>query len=156
MWQLGLIEEANRCKRGYIMKTSENGIKLIKMFVPFREKSFFNSKGQEKIGYGHVCDESYPDGITEDEATDLLIKDLHFAEENLKGFELNQNQFDSLVSFIYCEGLWRFKLSAMKRELVKNNLKGVANSFSRYIYDQAIPLNKLVMQRKLEHELFLL
>ena len=155
MWQLGLIEEANRCKRCDIMKTSENGIKLIKKFVPFREKSFFNSKGEEKIGYGHVCVESFPDGITKDEATDLLVKDLHFAEELLKGFELNQSQFDALVSFIWFEGSRRFKLSAMKRELVKNNLNGVADSFSRYIYDQGILSNKLVLQRKLEQELFL-
>jgi len=139
------------------MKTSKNGIQLIKMYVPFREKAFFNSKGEEKIGYGHVIGrgESFPNGITEAEATDFLVKDLHFAEEILKGFELNQNQFDALVSFIWFEGSRRFKLSAMRRELVKNNLNGVADIFSRYIYDQGIPVNKLVMQRKLEQELFL-
>jgi lysozyme len=142
------------------MKISQSGILLIKSVEGFRAKEYLCPAGLPTIGYGHVIckGENYQNGITDKEACELLEKDCHFAEEavNALGIKLNQNQFDALVSFIYNIGLGGFKVSTMKRKLIKDDMPAAAKEFEKWVYVNGGKSNGLIRRRKLEKELFLL
>ena len=58
------------------------------------------------IGYGHLVKpgEDFRDGITEEQATELLRRDIAVAERAVRdniNVPLNQNQYDALVSLAY-------------------------------------------------------
>ena len=91
------------------MKTSQNGIELIKAFEGCKLKSYKCPAGVWTIGYGNTY---YLDGskvlmgqkISQIEADMLMLKLLPKYEatviKNIKVI-LNQNQFDALVSFCW-------------------------------------------------------
>ena len=94
----------------YDTKTSEECIELIKEFEGFQEMPFYDYS-QWSVGYGTACEEdAYPDGITEEEADQLLRDYVVTLEEKLNKFakrnklEFTQNQFDALISFGYNVG----------------------------------------------------
>ena len=92
------------------MKTSEKGLALIKAFEGFQSKPYKCPAGVPTIGYGSTF---YLNGskvkltdraISEKEATDLLIKSLARYEHTVNAavkVQLDQNEFDALVSFVY-------------------------------------------------------
>lgn len=87
------------------MKTSSNGIRFLQSEEGF-SAHVYNDNGKDAIGYGHdlLPGESFPQGLTQQQATDLLVvKDLPSREENVSRLApwANQNQFDALVSFDY-------------------------------------------------------
>lgn len=88
------------------MKTSQKGIDLIKSFEGL-SLAAYRLPGEQyyTIGYGHYGKEVKAGQlITEAEAEKLLRADLEKFEEwvnTIPPFELNQNQFDALVSFTY-------------------------------------------------------
>lgn len=88
------------------MKTSQKGIDLIKSFEGL-SLAAYRLPGEQyyTIGYGHYGKEVKAGQlITEAEAETLLRADLEKFEEwvnTIPPFELNQNQFDALVSFTY-------------------------------------------------------
>lgn len=89
------------------MKTSDNGIKKIKNEEGFRNKAYKCSAGVPTIGYGHTKGVKMGDTISDKKAEEYLREDLRICENEVnkinkeKGYNLNQNQFDSLVSFTY-------------------------------------------------------
>jgi lysozyme len=88
------------------MKTSPNGKQRIKTSEGFAPK-VMNDNGSPAIGYGHRLrpNESYPNGITEPQASALLDQDLEIRYEPLVNARIpkgcTQNQFDALCSFVY-------------------------------------------------------
>lgn len=84
------------------MKISENGINFIKRNEGFRTK-VYNDNGKPAIGYGHdlLPGESFPSGITQDKADDLLADDVSKLYPTLEKMapKANQNQFDALCDF---------------------------------------------------------
>ena len=88
------------------MKTSQTGIDLIKSFEGLTLTAY-QLPGEQyyTIGYGHYGkDVKAGQRITEAQAEKLLAADLAKFEEwvnTIPPFELNQNQFDALVSFTY-------------------------------------------------------
>lgn len=93
-----------------MLKTSQTGIELIKSFEGLRLTAY-KAVPTEKyytIGYGHYGPDVAADAvITTGEAETYLIGDLATAElcVNMCGLELNQNEFDALVSFTFnCGG----------------------------------------------------
>lgn len=88
------------------MQTSEQGIAFIKRAEGF-VAHVYNDVGAPAIGYGHrlLPGESFPDGITQDEADLLLRKDLasrfETAVNALVPNSCAQGQFDCLVSFCF-------------------------------------------------------
>ena len=103
------------------MKTADPGINLIKTFEGFRTESYLCPAGVWTIGYGHTGPEVKA-GIrmTEAEGQAVLKKDLKrfekIIEDNVK-IELNQNQFDALVSFVFNIGGGAFKDSTLLKRL---------------------------------------
>lgn len=85
------------------MKTSENGIKLIKKFEGCRLKAYKCPAGVWTIGYGHTEGVKANDIITNAQAVEYLKEDLQESERNVERYNniycWNQNEFDALVSF---------------------------------------------------------
>ena len=86
---------------------SDDGIEFIKQYEGFSNVPYLDN-GVWRIGYGTAIDpEDYPEEITERMATRLFRKDLEDAAQKVNdyadtyGIELEQHQFDALVSFTY-------------------------------------------------------
>lgn len=99
------------------MTTSPAGVALIEEFEGLRLKSYQDQNGIWTIGYGHASarQDEYE---TQAQANADLCADLGTAEaavSKLVTVDLNQNQFDSLVSFTYNEGSGRLRSSTLLR-----------------------------------------
>ena len=84
------------------MRTSQNGINLIKRFEGCRLTSYKCPSGKWTIGYGHTNGVKQGQKITKIKAEEYLKNDLKAFEnavEKMVKVPLNQNQFDALVSF---------------------------------------------------------
>ena len=137
------------------MLTSKAGIELIKQFEGCRLKAYkaVSTEHFYTIGYGHYgSDVSKDMTITKDEAEAFLRKDLLKFESavNRLGLNINQNQFDALVSFTYNCG------QANLRTLVRNRtLSQIADAMLLYNKSGGKVLAGLTKRRKAERELFL-
>lgn len=84
--------------------TSERGLELIKIREGFESKPYKCPAGYLTIGYGHrILENQLFESITKKEAHNLLVADLRPVEMNINKWiqrDLNQNQFDALVSFL--------------------------------------------------------
>lgn len=91
------------------MRTSPNGLLFIKKHEGIRLSAYTDIAGKWTIGVGHLIDtinepELLSRTITEAEAMELLAIDVREAETGVRNrfqVPLNQNQFDSLVSFTF-------------------------------------------------------
>ena len=112
------------------MKTSQQGIEMIKSFEGFRTMPYQDGVGKWTVGYGHMivsgdgCVVGSP--ITMGQATALLARDLFVAEHAINDNELSltQNEFDALVSFVYNVGVGNFQHSTMLQKLKKGDNAG--------------------------------
>ena len=88
------------------MQTSANGIAFIKKNEGLVLKAG-DDVGHQAIGYGHdlLPGESYPDGITQDQADAILAQDVSKVDAAMNAqhlsIELNQNQWDALADFCF-------------------------------------------------------
>lgn len=143
------------------MKTSNEGIKLIKRFEGCKLKAYKCAAGVNTIGYGNTFYENgnkvlIQDVISQARAEELLLSLLPKYEATVKRnikIELNQNQFDALVSFCWNCGSSStlFRLVNMKAtdEVISTWWK------SHYIKGGGKVLNGLVKRRAIEADLFI-
>lgn len=135
------------------MQTSNNGINLIKEFEGCKLTAYLCPAGVATIGYGHTAGVKLGMKITQKQADDYLKQDLKVYENHVKRIvkhQLNQNQFDALVSFCYNCGAGNLQ------SLVKNRtLAQIADGLLLYNKAAGKVLNGLVRRRKMERELFL-
>lgn len=144
------------------MKTSIKGINLIKKFEGEILHGYLCPAGKLTIGVGHVVlkGEPYAKGgkITADESTKILKKDLIRFEKAVSKFvkvELNQNQFDALVSFAFNVGEANLSNSTLLKKLNRADYQGAANEFKKWIFANGVKLKGLVSRRESEKSLFL-
>jgi lysozyme len=143
------------------VKLSNVGLDLIKQFEGLRLIAYKDVAGIETVGYGHTGSDVYPGlKITEEKAQSLLLDDTQSAQNcvnNTVQVNLNQNEFDALVSFVFNIGITAFSESTLLKKLNAGNDKTeVASEFSRWVKagsDQPVP--GLVKRREKEKELFL-
>jgi lysozyme len=140
------------------MKTSQKGIDLIKVFESFSAYPYKCPAGKMTIGYGHVIllNESIRK-VDKKEAENILKKDVEIAEKGVNQYvniELNQNQFDALVSFVFNIGIGNFYTSTLLHLLNKCDFDGAANQFLRWVYAEKRLLPGLEKRRAKEKELF--
>jgi GH24 family phage-related lysozyme (muramidase) len=143
------------------MRVSQKGIDLIKKFEGIRLKSYICPAGVLTIGYGHTGSDVYPNQqITEEEAERLLWKDTESAQQTVSSFvsvKINQNEYDSLVSFTFNVGPTAFVNSTLLKLLNHGaDRKVVAGEFDRWVKaggDEPVP--GLVRRREAEKALFL-
>lgn len=93
------------------MKTSKKGLDLIREFEGCELKVYRDIVGRATIGIGHLIkpEEDFSKGIDLDDAYKLLMLDVLSVEYflNRQAFRtpLNQNKFDSLISFGFNLGI---------------------------------------------------
>lgn len=92
------------------MQLSENGVSFIKGFEEFRAQVYNDVAGNPTVGYGHLLKpgESFPDGISEPDAAQLLLSDAQPVVDALNRLvpaDCTQNQFDACCDFGYNCGI---------------------------------------------------
>lgn len=144
------------------MKTSPNGIRFIGNNEGLRLEAYKDSAGLLTIGYGHLVTKhdppQYHKKITLQEAEQQLVKDLAVAENCVNHsvhIILNQNEYDSLVDFVFNIGTSAFTSSTMLRKLNVGDRPGASEEFKRWIRAGNKVVVGLILRRKREKELFL-
>lgn len=142
------------------MKTSRIGVELIKKFEGLRLVAY-KPVATEKyytIGYGHYgADVKAGMQITEQQAEEYLKRDLVKFENSLNALKLNvnQNQFDALISFIYNVGFGNFQRSILLKKVQINPRDiSIKNEFMRWTYSGNKKLVGLERRRKAEADLY--
>jgi len=133
------------------MHTSEQGIALIKRFEGFSATPYICPAGKNTIGYGHVigAGEDFSGPVSEEDAEKLLQDDVKVPEQavnRLVTAQLNQNQFDALVSLIYNIGAAAFQNSTLLR-LINTENPAASEQFDRWVYAGGQKLDGLIARR---------
>lgn len=141
------------------MKLSPIGFKLIKSYEGLRLNSYLCPAGVWTIGYGHTGDVQPNTKIDEKQADALLKQDLVKFEktvlDNVK-VDINQNQFDALVSFSFNVGPQAFKDSTLVKRLNngENPNSVAAEELPKWNKGDGKVLEGLNRRRSAELELF--
>ena len=147
------------------MKISENGLKLIKKFEGLSLKPYLCSAGIPTIGWGNTFYENMKkvtlqdEAITEERADSLfnfLVTTNYVNVVNrLVIVDINQNQFDALVSFVYNLGSGNFEKSTLLKKVNQSDFIGASLEFEKWNRAGGKVLNGLTKRRLSEKELFL-
>ena len=144
------------------MNLSNNGIQLLKRLEGFRPKAYLDSGNRLTIGYGHLIqpDDGVPPGDIIDpvKGCELLKRDVAWAEAAVDRevlVDLNQDQFDALVIFVYNVGATAFKNSTMLKMINKGDMAGASEQFVRWNRAGGMEILGLLKRRKEEQALFL-
>ena len=146
------------------MKASNNAVKLIAQFEGFESKPYICSGGVVTIGYGTTI---YPSGvkvnmndsaITKQQAEDYLLNDINKFSNGvdlLVRSNINQNQFDALVSFAYNVGLGNLSNSTLLKLInVDPNNSLIKNEFIKWNKAKGKVLAGLTRRRNAEANLY--
>ncbi|HEX4842543.1 MAG TPA: lysozyme [Limnobacter sp.] len=155
------------------MKLGSKGKKLIQDFEQFRATLYdTDGAGHCTVGWGHLVHRGFCDGrenekqfanrISKATADDLFYLDVKHAEKTviaqaqIYGLDLNQDQFDALVSFTYNVGSGN--LTAMLRSCKEGRtsleIKKVPACMMRYNRAGSRILPGLTRRRQREADLF--
>ena len=107
------------------MKPSKNAIDLIKKWEGLKLDAYLCPAKVPTIGYGITY---YPDGkkvklgekITMKKADELIQWHINKIASKIPALNVNQNQYDALVSFVYNVGMGAFLRSALYRKCKAN------------------------------------
>ena len=145
------------------MRISNEGLELIKKHEGVRREIYLDPIGLPTGGVGHLLKgdeiDRFPVGtqLSDEQVDEWLRQDVQEAEEavnRLVKVELNQYQFDALVSFVFNVGQGNFERSQLLR-LVNNELwDSAAGQFARWIYAGGRVFKGLRIRRNDEAELF--
>ena len=139
------------------MKTGKKGLELIKHFEGCELKAYLCPAGVWTIGYGHTKGVKEGDVITAEEANEMLLAELDEYEgyvNNLVEVELNQNQFDAMVSWVYNLGGGNLKASTLLKVLNAGDYDGVPAQMLRWNKAGGKVLEGLTRRRQAEADLF--
>lgn len=127
------------------------------------QKTYNGKKDKWTIGFG--CTEGVYEGLiwTREQADAAFSKELakfESAVTRLVTVDLNQNQYDALVSFCYNVGLGAGKIpgfsnSTLLKKLNKGDYKGAADQFQYWNHVNGRPVSGLTQRRTSEANLFL-
>lgn len=136
---------------------SKDGLNLICRFEGFSPVIYICPAGYPTIGYGHLITEAnkeqFLDGVDEDEALELLRKDVAVAERavlRLISVPLTQGQFDALVSFTFNLGSGALQRSTLRRKVNREEHDDVPAEFMKWVWAGGRKLKGLVKRRKAE------
>ncbi|MDH1726108.1 lysozyme [Acinetobacter johnsonii] len=145
------------------MAVSPFGVDLICSFEGKRLTAYDDGVGVWTIGFGTTV---YPNGIkvmkgdtcTEAQAKTYMAHDLKNFEATVNKavtVQLNQNQFDALVSLAYNIGTNAFSKSTLVKKLNANDIRGAADQFDVWVNAGGKRMQGLVNRRTVEKALFL-
>jgi lysozyme len=120
------------------MHISLQGLQLIQRFEGFSPVPYADVAGIMTIGYGHAVrpDESF-EGITEQEAAELLKNDVCTAERAVMRFistALQPYQFDALVSFTFNLGAGALQRSTLRGKINRGEHEEVPGELKKWIW----------------------
>ena len=143
--------------------TSAQGLAIIKKHEGLRLTAYLCPAGVPTIGYGNT---RHPDGrkvilgeklSSEKEATQLLLASLQSFEAAVNRHlpNLNQCQFDALVSFTYNVGTGAFiKSTLLKKAKVNPADPSIVDEFQKWVRGGGKVLPGLVTRRREEAKLY--
>ena len=140
---------------------SDRGLELIAQFEGLRLKAYPDpATGGEPwtIGVGHTGGVKPGDTCTEAEAMAWLREDCAEAEAAVDRYidvEINQNQRDALISFIFNLGAGNFKSSTLLNLVNAGNFQAAAQQFLRWNKAAGKVMAGLTHRRIAEADLFL-
>lgn len=143
------------------MNISQKGVDFIAQYEGFVDHAYKPVQAEEHwtIGYGHYGPDVKPgQRITKSAALKLLKKDLDKFDNgvsNLVKVDLNQSQFDALVSFAYNVGLGGLGGSTLLKKVNSKDFKGASGEFGKWVNGASGRLEGLVRRRRDEAEMFL-
>lgn len=146
------------------LETGDGGINLITSEEGLRLDPYNDARGFATNGYGHLIRrgpvEPTDQPITKEEAIANLRGDLRTAENAVNSMvvpQLNQNQFDALVDFVYNVGAGNFERSSLLRYINSASLyltSMIEHYFGEYDEGGGRVLPGLVTRRAREAKLF--
>jgi lysozyme len=141
------------------MKLSAQGLELIKKSEGFCSQQYLDVAGLATIGYGHriIPPESFPEGITEQQGTGLLMNDVRQAEQavnKLVRVPLSQGQYDALVDFCFNIGPVKLAASTLLKELNDSQYAHAGLQLLRWDYAAGQPNAGLRARRTAELQLW--
>tara|TARA_R110002020_G_scaffold424276_2_gene633440 strand:- start:2 stop:445 length:444 start_codon:yes stop_codon:yes gene_type:complete len=139
------------------MHISAEGMALIKKFEGCELDSYRCSANVATIGYGHTKGVSDGDTCTQEEADQMLAKDLQEFESYVDRYvqvDLTQNQRDALIAWTFNLGPTNLKSSTMLKELNTGNYEKVPSEMKRWNKAGGKVLNGLTRRREAEALLF--
>lgn len=143
------------------MKTSQQGLDLIKRFEGFSPVPYLCPAKIWTIGYGHAMRiEDVPKfngGISKQVAEAILRVDVLVAERAVARLirqPLNQNQFDALVSFTFNLGTGALQRSSLRQAINRGEMSVVPAQLMRWVWGGGRKLPGLIKRRAAEGSLF--
>jgi lysozyme len=145
------------------MRTSDEGIALIKREEGMRLDAYRDTGGVWTIGYGHTGAAGEPRPIqgmkiSRSEAEAILRRDVAAVERDVTRFvkvPLTQGQFDALVSFTFNLGAGKLAQSTLLRRINAKRYGDAPAEFMRYRFGrnrqgELVELQGLVRRRRAE------
>ena len=145
------------------MRINAAGLGIIKSFEGWRS-SVYHCGARWTIGWGSTYDlngdrvtPDHPD-IDEVEGEALLRREVRHVEDTIARVvkaPLTENQFSSLVSFVYNIGSGNFYRSSCRQKLSRSDYLGAADELPKWRRSAGRILPGLVRRREAERNLFL-
>jgi len=139
------------------MNTSEEGLALIKKFEGCELKSYRCSANVLTIGFGRIKEVKEGDTCSQEQAEEWLAEELPEYESYINDMvdvDLTQNQFDSLVSWVYNLGPSNLKASTLLNVLNAGEYENVPEQIKRWNKAGGKVLDGLIRRREAEALLF--
>ena len=146
------------------MKTSQQGLDLIKRYEGVRRKPYRCPAGLWTVGVGHLIGDglSLPDSwnrtLEAAEIDALLAKDVARFEQGVARYisaKLTQGQFDALVSFSFNLGLGTLQRSKVRLKFNRGDKEGAIASLLKYNKAGGKELKGLTFRRRDEAKLMM-
>jgi lysozyme len=140
------------------MKTSQQGLDLIKEFEGLRLEAYKCPAGVWTVGYGTTKGVKPGMKITEKKAEKLLLEDVKQFETFLNRVRVNfcQECFDAIIDWLYNLGTANFNRSTMRQFIIGDrDDEEITDQLVKWVNSGGIPLTGLKRRRIAEANLFL-
>ena len=140
-----------------LMNISEEGLSLIKKFEGCELKAYRCAANVLTIGYGSTKGVTEDMEITKEEAESILKEEMHEYEgyvNDMVKVPLKQNQFDSIVSWVFNLGSGNLSSSTLLKKLNNSEYDEVPSQIKRWNKAGGKVLDGLIRRREAEALLF--
>lgn len=138
-------------------KLSKVGADLIKKYEGCKLRAYKCPAGVWTIGFGHTGNVKEGQTISQEQADALFDKDVQRFVDGVNKcvkVEINQNQFDALVSFAYNLGVSALQKSTLLQYVNKKQFDKAAQEFDRWVKADGKVYKGLQNRRNSEEALF--
>ena len=152
-----ISEHLTHPKKSKKMQISQEGIALIKKFEGCELEAYKCAAGVWTIGYGSTKGVEEGNIITQEEADNLLLEEMHEYEgyiNDMVTVDLKQNEFDSLVSWVFNLGPSNLSSSTLLSRLNNKVWDDIPNQIKRWNKAGGQVRQGLVRRREAEALLF--